>query len=288
MKRIVVDTSTGCLDYYKHDYDIRIIRIPLFFGEEKYYDGDDMKSDIFYKRIKSGEKNLPKTSQPSLGELLAFFEDLVEEGYEEAFVTTISSDLSGIYNGINVVKGLLEEKIKIYTYDTKTVCFSEGVFALKAAKLMKEGKTIEEIYEHLDFYKENNIILFGVSNLEFLIKNGRLSNAKGFIANMFQIKPLLKVSDGKINVLRKVRTTSSAFEALANEVKEYTKGHENYFIYYAYTGNDEVYNKLKDLLEERFPNNKFITVPGTPVVGTHVGVDAIGVGVFIDYDKSDV
>lgn len=288
MKRAIVDTSTGCLDYYPHNYDIKILRISLYINDEHYYDGLDMKANEFYERLKKDKTILPKTSQPSPGELLEFFENLSLQGYDEAFVTTISSELSGVNNGINSIKDILKDKINIVTYDTRTVCFSEGIFALKAAKLTKEGKTMDEIKKELDKYKDNNIILFGVSDLEFLIKNGRLSNAKGFFAKMFKIKPLIKVSEGFIRVLKSIRTTNAAFEAMADEIKNYTIGYDKFFIYYAYTGNNELYEKLKKMLKKRFGNSDFLTVPGTPVVGTHVGSDALGVGIFLDYEKEDV
>ena len=85
MKRIVVDTSTGCLDYFNHGYNIPVIRINLYFGEESYQDGVDIKSEEFYERLQR-EKSLPQTSQPSIGYLYDFFNNLCEQGYEEVIV----------------------------------------------------------------------------------------------------------------------------------------------------------------------------------------------------------
>jgi len=281
MKRIIVDTSTGCLDYYPNKYDIRQIRILLYFDDKKYQDGLDMKADEFYDRLLSDEDIIPKTSQPSCGDLISFFENLYQEGYEEAIVTTLSSQLSGTYNGISLVAKELEDKIKIYTFDTKTVCFPEGLFALEAAKMTESGKSVEEILSRLEEMRSKVSIYFVVDSLKYLIKNGRLSNAAGFVASMLKIKPLLEVQrDGTIVATEKIRTIRRALDRVVEKYIEATKG-KKAKPYIVYTKNIDLKNELK----KRLINNgieDFIEVPCTPIVGCHVGPDAMGIGFFIE------
>ena len=140
MKRLVVTTSTSCLDYVDHNYDIRTIRIKIDMNGVLKQDGTEIKAEDFYKMMDEDKHLVPKTSQPSIGELVDMFEGFVEEGYEEVIITTISSKLSGTFNGICKAAELLEDKIKIHVFDTRTVCFNEGYFALTAAKMIEEGK----------------------------------------------------------------------------------------------------------------------------------------------------
>ncbi len=279
-KRIIACTSTGCLDYYPHNYDIRSVRIKLEIDGKYYADGNDMPADKFYELLKNDPTLIPKTTQTPVGELMDFFEGLVEEGYDEAFVCTISGHMSGTINGIDTVAELLKDKIRIVTYDTKTVCFNEGIFALKAAQMTEEGASIEEIIEELDYMRDHNLIMFAVEHLDFLIKNGRLSNASGFFANLLNIKPLLEVqNDGQIVATQKIRSIQRTLDAVVDRAVEYTKGHK-YFAYYVYT-TDERLPYLKQKAAEKGLNVP-LQNPCSPIVGCHVGNGALGLGIFLE------
>jgi DegV family protein with EDD domain len=281
MKRLVATTSTSCLDYYQHDYDIRTIRIKIDMGDHNFKDdGTEITADEFYQALEANKNLVPKTSQPSLGELIEFFEGLADEGYEEVIVTTISSKLSGTFNGISQVAEMLEDRIKIIPFDTKTVCFNEGYFALTAAKMIQEEKSTDEILSRLTYLQSHVTILFAVDSLEFLVKNGRLSGAAGLLGKYLKIKPLLQVEpDGSIQAIEKIRTTKKALERVGEYLQEYTKGHE-YEAYIAYTGG-ELKEYFKDVLKESFGIENLAERPCSPVVGCHVGPGAIGLGIFL-------
>lgn len=281
-KRIVASTSTCCLDYYEHSHDIRMIRIKLEINGKLYADGTEMPADKFYKMLEDDPTLIPKTSQVPIGELLEFFEGLYAEGYDEVFVTTISAKLSGSYNGIVAAAGMLADKMKIETYDTKTVCFNEGMFALRASEMIEAGASFDEVRAALDHMAENNMIMFAVEHLDFLIKNGRLSNAAGFGANLLQIKPLLEVqSDGEIRSIKNIRKITRALDEVAQRAKEYTAGHKDYFIYYVATTTERL-EYLKEATKLALGENDFPFMPCTPIVGCHVGNGAIGIGIFLN------
>ncbi len=279
-KRIIATTSTSCLDYYEHKHDIKTIRIKLDIDGKLYADGTDMTAEVFYDFLIANPNVIPKTTQPPVGELMEFFEDLAKEGYTEVIVTTISAKLSGTYNGICQCAKLLEDKIKIIPFDTKTVCFNEGMFALKAAEMLEDGKTTEEILNTLKHMTENNKIMFAVDELAYLVKNGRLSGAAGFIGSVLKIKPILEVvENGTIQAVEKIRTTKKALEGVCDRIKNYV-GDKDYWMYIVYTGNQLV-PFLKDTLKEKCNIENLHEAPCTPIVGCHVGPQAIGVGIFL-------
>ena len=281
MKRIVATTSTSCLDYYKHEYDIRTIRIKIDMGDHNFKDdGTEIKADEFFKAMNEDPHLVPRTSQPSIGELIEFFEGLADEGYEECIVTTISSKLSGTFNGISQVAEMLEDRIKIIPFDTKTVCFNEGFFALEAARMIKEDASTDEIMDRLNFLQKNVRIFFAVDSLECLVKNGRLSGAAGLLGKFLKIKPLLEVDpDGTIQAVEKVRTTKKALETLCDYFTEYTNGH-NYYAYIVYTGT-ELKDYFVNVLDEHLNLKNLDERPCSPVVGCHVGPQAIGLGIML-------
>jgi len=281
MKRLVATTSTSCLDYYEHNHDIRTVRIKIDMGDHNFKDdGTEILADDFFKAMEADKHLVPKTSQPSLGELIEFFEKIADEGFEEVIVTTISSKLSGTYNGICQVRDLLKDRINIIPFDTKTVCFNEGYFALTASQMIEEGRSTEDILAKLEYLRTHVTIFFAVDSLECLVKNGRLSGAAGLLGKYLKIKPLLEVQpDGTIQAVEKIRTTKKALERLGEYLQEYVKGHE-YEAYIVYTG-DELKQFFKDVLKEKFGIENLPERPCSPVVGCHVGPNAIGLGVFL-------
>lgn len=279
-KRIVCTTSTSCLDYYNHEEKIDTIRIKIDMDGNLLSDGTEIKAQNFYQKMTENKKLVPKTSQPSLGELLDFFEKYIEEGYEEVIVTTISSKLSGTYNGICQCAQMLQDKIKIIPFDTKTVCFMEGNFALEAARLVKQNVPTEDILKKLEKMKSENFLMFAVDSLECLVKNGRLSGAAGFLGSILKIKPLLGLTqEGTIESFEKIRTTKKALEAVCDRFKEYTAGHK-FEAYIMYTG-DELKDFFVKTIKEKLGLENLIESPCSPVVGCHVGPNAIGLGCFL-------
>ncbi|MFU8786658.1 MAG: DegV family protein, partial [Candidatus Izemoplasmataceae bacterium] len=180
-KRIVIDTSTGGLDYYPVEHGIEILRIKIYIDGKEYEDGLTLKADQFYDMLKNDKDLLPKTSQPSVGEVMALFQKYLDEGVEEIFVVTISAKMSGTYNSCIMAAQEFEDKLKIKVFDTKTVCFSEGIFALEAKRMIDEGFSLEAVENRLNNMIRTNTIYFAVNSLSYLVKNGRLSNAKGYI-----------------------------------------------------------------------------------------------------------
>jgi len=281
MNKIIVDTSTGGLDYYPFDHHVKIIRIKIFINNRGYSDGSELKADEFYRLMRENPDMVPKTSQPSVGEIISFFEDLYEQGYDEIFVTTIASVLSGTHNVIMLAADALNEKMNIRVFDTKTVCFSEGLFALEADKMLHMGKSFDEIEERLVEMRERNTIFFAVDSLTQLVLNGRLSGAQAFMGKLLKIKPILQVQEsGHIVSIEKIRNIKNALASITSKVQAYANGRA-FDAYILYTGNPKLRDFFVETLKEELGLENLYEAPSTPVVGAHIGPDVIGVGIFI-------
>lgn len=280
-KAIICSTSTGGLDYYDKEHNIEIVRIKLLIGDKEYLDGVDIKAEEFYMMLRNNKGPLPKTSQPSVGEMMEFYNGLYERGYTDVFLTTISAELSGTYNSAVQAAKELEDKMNIRVFDTKTVTFSEGMFALKAEEMLNEGKTFDQIEEVLTRMRKRNTIFFAVDSLEYLVKNGRLSGAAGFMGKMLKIKPILQVQEtGKIVAIEKIRTIKKALSLITNKIEAYTNGRP-YDAHIIYTGNPSLQDHFLEVLKEELGLENLYMAPSTPVVGGHVGPDVIGIGIFL-------
>ncbi|NWN46096.1 DegV family protein [Candidatus Phytoplasma pruni] len=281
MNTKVVSTSTSCLDYYSEAGEIDLIRIKIYIDGKEYIDGENLSAYEFYEILNKNPKFVPKTSQISVGELVNYFKKLAQQGYKRVLVTTISAQLSGTYNGVVQAQKIVKDEIEVIPYNTNTVGFSEGYFALEGLRLFKQGVSTPEVIQHLDKIKANNTIFFVVNSLTQLIQNGRLTKTKGFLGRFFRVKPILQLNDkGQIVMVQKTFSTDKAFEYIINQIKDYTKGRK-YLLHLSFTGNPELRKDFRVALEKELNLTDILEMPSSPSLGAHVGNNVVGVGIIL-------
>jgi len=205
-KIAILADSSSSIDFAHHDYDfIFQIRLSVLFGDTEYVDGETITNQEFFRRIVE-EKVIPTTSQPSVGQVIEMCEKIKTEGYTDIIYLPLSKGISSSYNSIIGSKDLIEG-VNFTIIDTKSTAVYLAFMSLEAARLVKEGKNVEEICTYVDQLINNQHIYFMVNDLKYLVKNGRLSNAAGFIGTMLKIKPVLEFDkEGKIVGTEKIRT----------------------------------------------------------------------------------
>ena len=280
-KIAIVTDSSSSLDFINHDYDhIYLVRMPINFAGVEYIDGKTITVEEFYHRLET-EDVIPTTSQPSLGETLELYEQLKEKGYTDIIHLPISKGISGTYQSLFSIKEMVDG-VNITIIDTKSTAIILGYIVLEAARLVLEGKTVEEVIEYSNYLANNFRVLFMVDDLRYLIKNGRLSNAAGFIGSVLKIKPILTFNDeGEIVGIEKIRTSKKAMahsiETMINESKQYKK--VKYLI--SYGADQEFISAYKAQLSTLIDLNDCIESILPSVIGAHVGTAIVGFGFFI-------
>jgi DegV family protein with EDD domain len=279
-KIAVIACSNACLDYFDHNYDIKIFRSTLHLGDEDFLDYIDISAEDFYQRIEDNKDVFPSSSYMPLGQMIEIYENLVKEGYNKAIVISISSEMSGIVNASKMAAKEVEG-LEVTVFDSKTLAYPEAKMALTACKMIEEGKDVPEVIKELEYIRDNNKIYFAVNTLTYLVRNGRLSNASGFIGNTLKIKPILTISKkGTADTVEKIRTFKKAIEGLIKKFNEETKGKDvEAFIIHA--NNPETRDYIKEELNKTNPKLDVFTMPLTAVVGAHAGPKTIGLGYYI-------
>ncbi|MBN2268312.1 MAG: DegV family protein [Acholeplasmataceae bacterium] len=276
-KTAILVCSNAGLDYLEYPKDIIILRSVIHFGtDESYNDFIDMDAKTFYERITKDPDDVPKTSYVSVGKMIEYFEELEKEGYEEALVITISSELSGLYEAVKRTAN--EVNIKVTAFDSKTLAYAEAYMALEAHRLASEGKMVKDILPYLEQIRDNDRIYFAVNTLLYLVKNGRLSKLSGTLGTMLQLKPLLMLGDnGKVETVEKIRTIHKAHQRVLEKYIEDTKDLD-VITYISHAHADEYVDWFKKEIHKVYPDREIIVAYLTPVVGAHTGPKGIGVG----------
>ncbi len=263
------------IDYLVHDKEIRKFRSLLVIEEKEFEDFIDIDAENFYNQLVKNPDLDIHTAQTSTGYLVEMYQEMHNAGYDELLIITISRELSGTYQNAVLAANMVD--IKVHIYDSVSLSYVEAFMAMTAKKMADKGKTVEEIFEELDYIRDHNHIYVCVDTLKYLVKNGRLSNASGLLGSLLKIKPLLEVSKGgKVETIVKIRTTSKAREELKKRLLSETKG-KDVIPFIIYT------NNLKDMFEikedyESEGLKDVLLIPLTPVVGCHAGPGTMGVG----------
>ena len=274
---ILVCGNSG-IDYIKHDFDIPVLRSILFVGDKEYEDFVDITASEFYQRLIDDPSLVPSTAQIATGVAHEKYLAMLEKGYDELLVITLSDHLSGTYAGCVLAANMIEDA-KITVFDSKTVSYPEAKMALDAAKMAQEGKSLEEIIEHLEFIRDNSMIWFSVETLRYLVKNGRLSGAAGFMGSLMKIKPMLEVTkEGKVESIEKIRTSTKATIRIIEKFLQEVEG-KDVEAFIINTNNDKRVQFVADEVLKVRPDIRNINVyPLTPVVGAHAGPGTVGIG----------
>jgi DegV family protein with EDD domain len=276
---LVVCGNSG-IDYMKVDYPVKVIRSTLNLAGKEYEDFVDITAEEFYDTIVKNPDIDVSTSQTSTGKIAHIYEELKSEGYKDVLVIVISSKLSGTYQGAVLAKEMVEN-MNIYVFDSRSVSYGEAYMVLKAIEMIKDNKKVVDIIDFLEKVRDHIKLFVLVDTLKYLVKNGRLSAANGFLGTLLKIKPLLHIqSDGTLVPLEKIRTTNKAQSRLLEIINDEIAD-KNVIMFIVYTNNLEKAKEFRDKILSKHPKVEINIVPLTPVVGAHAGPGTLGVGYII-------
>ncbi|MFT4414419.1 DegV family protein [Fredinandcohnia humi] len=276
MKTAIVTDSTAYIPKEIRDKNnIHMIPLSVIFGGETYREEIDITAEAFYEELKV-RKELPTTSQPPTGEFVELFEKLGKE-YDAIISIHLSSGISGTYQGA-VTAGEMVEGVKVYPFDSEISCIVQGFYALEAAEMAEQGKSAEEIMTRLHEIKQSMRAYFMVDDLTNLQRGGRLSGAAAFVGSLLQVKPILCFEDKIIVPFEKIRTRKKALNRVFELFDEDASKGVPMRAALIHGNIEEEAKELKAELEKKYPHVEFLLSYFGPVIGTHLGEGAIGLG----------
>jgi DegV family protein with EDD domain len=278
---IISDVNAG-LDYIGKDPKIPVLRSIINFGDEHLIDGKEIMANEFYERVKN-ESVIPSTSAPTVGEAMELIEKLIDEGYTDVIMYSISYELSSIGQMVETLREEYSDNINVHVVNTRTAAYLQGYLAVVAKEMTDAGKSVKEIIDYSNFLIANSHAYFVVDDLSFLVKNGRISGAAGFLGGLLKIKPVLEMTrEGKIISFEKVKTHRRAMERVISLVLDEIKDAKKIKLFIFHTVREDDAIELAKYFEAKIQAEKSIEVHMiTPAVGAHIGCGVLGVGYYI-------
>ena len=273
---IVTDSTAYLPEELIAKYGITVIPLVVIWGEETLKDNVDIVPEQFYQRLSTADV-MPSTSQPSIQAFADSFKKLHAEGYD-ILTVVISSALSGTLDSAIQAKKMLPEA-NIALVDSQTSSFPLAYMALAAARAAKRGASLEECTKIVETVRENTQVFFAVETLEFLHRGGRIGGASRFLGTALGLKPILYLKEGKVEALEKVRTSKRARSRLIELVETAVESKSpNNFIGVVHAASEGIALDMLEEVKQRFNPDEVMLAELSPVIGTHIGPGAVGIG----------
>ncbi|MDR1568318.1 MAG: DegV family protein [Streptococcaceae bacterium] len=214
--KIITDSSITIAPELLESLDISVVSLSFMIDGVVYQ--DEEVSGYDFMNMMAQAKTLPKTSQPPIGKFVEVYQANVDSGYEIISIH-ISHALSGTVEAARQASKLVDGNITVIDsgFTDQALAFQ----VISAAKLVQEGKDIADILDKLAAIKQRTRLFIGISNLDNLVKGGRISRLTGVVSSFLNVKIVMEFKDGKLIPISKgrgVKTFNKWFADWQNSV----------------------------------------------------------------------
>lgn len=283
---IMTDSHSGILEKEAQENHIYVLPMPFLVNGDLHLEGVSMTRSEFYGKLREGID--VATSQPSPQDVMEMWDAMLKE-YDEIVYIPISSGLSG---SCMTAQALAKDEPydgRVFVVDNGRCSTPLHQSVLDAIKMIKAGYTAEQIKKRLEETKEQMIIYVGLSTLEYLKKGGRIKAGVATIANVLNIKPVMKFTTGTLDVYQKCRGMKNARKAMIDAMKTefettFKKAYDAGKIHLLAASScvAEVTEEWVNQIKENFPGMEVRCDELSCGLSCHIGPDGLGIGCSVD------
>ncbi len=277
MIRIVADSTCDLTKELAEKNGIQIVPLHIVLGEKEYLDGVEITPDEIYAWADKNE-DTPKTSAIGFEEAMEVLKQVVDTD-DEMIVFTISSKMSTTVNVFRMVVEELELENKVSVIDTENLSTGIGLILLKAASMVKEGKSRTEICQKVEELKRNVQASFVVDTLTYLHRGGRCSSVAAIAGGVLKLHPKIVVADGSMSADKKYRgKIDKAIWDYVKDMEDALKDADSERVFITHSGCDQaIIDKVYDYLSDMNYFKEILVTRAGGVISSHCGYGTLGV-----------
>lgn len=271
---IVVDGTAALPAELARELDISFLPVHVNFGEESFTQGVDLSFAQFYERLEKPDAK-PSTSQPSLGECRDTYDAAFSTGATRILVVTLATELSGTYSAAFTAAQQHGQPIEVI--DSRGTAGTTSLIATACARARRDGSTYEQAVALARKLAGNVKLHAIIDTLEQLKRSGRASGMQAMFGALLKVKPIIKIENGKLEPIDKVRTREKALarlqELVEAQVAPGTKIHASVI----HTNAPDRAKVLSEWIAGRYHCVELYTAEAGPAIATHGGAGVLGV-----------
>ncbi|MDO8880052.1 MAG: DegV family protein [Coriobacteriia bacterium] len=264
---VVTDSTSDIPRDVAAELGISVVPLNVSIDGETFSDGD-MSLSEFFRRMNAA-KELPKTSQPSVGAFVTAFEQALEHCAEVVCVT-ISNRLSGTLESATEAARVVGERVHVF--DTLNLSWGEGYQAVAAARAAAAGGTIDEVKDMLEELRDRVHMVVGLDTLENLARGGRIGRVSALVGGILNLKVLLTVGpDGAFEPVHRARGAKAALQATVDWVAEQVDATRAAAFAVQHAESPDKAAWLEAAIRDRFNVAEMRVIEAGSVISTHTG-----------------
>ena len=276
---IITDSSAYLPEQITDELGIHVVPLTLHWGEETFRDGEDIRAEEFYARLVESD-TIPTTSQTTVGEFERLFKSLLDQDYA-VLAILLSSGISGtVESALQAQMAFPEAPLAVM--DSQLVSMALGFMVLAVARAAKAGASLEECQVLAEEIYPKIGVYFTVDTLKYLNKGGRINTAKRVMGAALNIKPIMEIREGKIELVESVRSRKKALARMLDLVERDISGHDSVRISTFHAAAEADSETLLAEAVARFNPVETITTHVSPVVGAHTGPGTVSIAYLKD------
>lgn len=273
---IITDTDASLPDELAARYGIRQVPIAVHFGEETLLTGVNIDDASLFDRV-DREGELPSTSAPAPGDFVEAFDAAFTDGAERVICFCVSSEVSATFDAARTARDLLLDH-EITVVDTKSISIGQGFMVVEAAKAAQRGAPEAEIIKRAKDVGRRTSLYAALSTLKYLAMSGRVGHLTAGMAGLLDIKPILTLNDGELQMLERVRSRRKAWSRVVDLTRDALRecGAERMAIIHVDAQAEA--SEFEQLLRASLPCPETILISElTPGLSVHTGAGLVGV-----------
>lgn len=275
---VVTDSSASLPAELARQWDIHVVPSVVVYKGRAWRDGQDITPGELYRWLRASEL-VPTTSAPSIGDFVRVYATLSSQA-DGILSIHPPTQLTAIYN-VAVAASQLVDNVPIRVINSDTVAMGQGFVALEAARLAASGADLDAVAARAAQVAGQVHLLAAVDTLRYLHRGGRVGAAANLVGTALQIKPILYVAQGSVEVFARPRTKAKAVRVMLEYVAQHTDSQR----LHAAILHADVPQEAEDLrrrLIGEFDCAELYVTEFTPVMGAHVGPGLLGVAFYAE------
>ncbi len=277
MLHIVMDGSGDMPPEWMSAYDLQVVPIVIHIGEQTFLQGVNLSDEDFYRYVDEN-RVIPKTATPSPEQFIEVFRRIAKAG-DTILSINLSSKLSGTFASARIAAQALEGEIPVVAFDSWSGSAGLAYMCREARILERLGTPLQGILDRLDFIRRNTNIMFMLDTLEYARLSGRVKALQAAVVSLLNIKPIINVREGAMELADRVRTQQRAMAYIVDAMRQ-RLGEQLVNVAVVHARAPEVGQMLKERVQAALNCKDLIMTNLSISVAAHLGPGTVGMIAF--------